>query len=140
VRDRDATRPAAILVVDGDDALAYLLQRYAAEAGVSFSRIGDDWPAPPAPRNRRAVVWFPSIERLDLSRPRERGISDDLPVIVCAFPGSETRARELGADFCALEPLSYGDFLQALQAVGIAAGEGTVGTAGEVTAGEGTAP
>jgi hypothetical protein len=53
--------------------------------------------------------------------PRQSGIGDELPVIVCSFNGDEARARELGADYCAFHPVRYRDFLAALKAVGIAA-------------------
>jgi hypothetical protein len=52
-------------------------------------------------------------------KPRESGIGEELPVIVCSFVGDEDRAQQLGADYCAYHPLRYRDFLTALRAVGI---------------------
>jgi hypothetical protein len=108
-----------IYVVDGDEGLSYLLQRYSVQAGMRFCEVGGTWHIPPGPHRGRAAIWFSSLERLDLVRPREKGVGEDMPVIVCAFAGDEARARELGADFCAFDPLSYSDFLAALRAVGL---------------------
>ncbi len=114
-----ATSPPTILVVDGDNALSYLLERYADRAGFRFCEVHVPWQAQSYPSDGLATVWVPSIERLEAVKPREMGISDDLAVIVCSFAGDEARAHELGADFCAFHPLKYEDFLAALRAVGI---------------------
>ncbi len=110
---------AAVYVVDGDRSITYLLRRYSREAGIDFCPVNDQWPSSAGARQRRVAIWFPSIESLELARPRERGTSDDIPVIVFAYPGGESRARELGADYCAAEPLTFSDFLEALRAVGL---------------------
>jgi hypothetical protein len=125
-----ATQPATIYVVDGDDALSYLLERYADQAGFRFCEVHIPWQAPPSPPPGRAALWLPSIERLEAVRPREMGIGDDSPVIVCSFAGDEARAEELGADFCAFHPLQYEDFLAALRAVGITDRGGTAAERG----------
>jgi hypothetical protein len=114
-----ATSPPTILVVDGDSALSYLLERYADRGGFCFREIHVPWQVPPVPPAGPAALWLPSIERLEAVNPRESGIADDLPVIVCSFIGDEPRAHELGANFCASHPLRYRDFLAALRAVGI---------------------
>lgn len=114
-----ATTPTTILVVDGDSALSYLLERYADRAKLRFCEVHVPWQTPPSPPVGAAALWLPSIERLEAVKPRERGVGDDMPVIVCSFVGDEVRAQELGADFCAFHPLRYRDFLAALRAVGI---------------------
>jgi hypothetical protein len=137
-RERDATsarfgargdpgRPASattILVVDGDDALTYLLERYAQRGGFLFCRVHFPWQSPPERPGGFSTLWLPSVERLEAVRPRETGVvGDDSPVIVCSSVGDEDRAQELGADFCATHPLKYPDFLAALSAVGVSTGE-----------------
>ena len=109
-----------ILLVGADEALIYLMDRYAQRSGFRVHVAS----APPSGEQLRtlrpAVVWFPSLESLDAVRPREgRLLSDDAPVVVCSSVADEARARRLGADYCALHPLTYPDFLAALSAVGI---------------------
>ena len=113
-----AKAPTTIFVMDGDRALSYLLERYSGQAGLCFGEVHGPWTSP-TPSVGSAVLWLPSIERLAAETPRERGVGDDMPVIVCSFVGDEARARELGADFCAYHPLRYRDFLAALHAVGV---------------------
>ena len=98
----------------------YLLERYARRGGYRL-HVHRSEPTVEAVRSARpAVVWFPSLQSLEELRPRERGlVSEDAPLIVCASKGDELRARELGADRCALHPLTYPEFLSALTAVGL---------------------
>lgn len=114
-----------ILLVGDDEALTYLIERYGERSGfrVQVERIpptdtDPSWPEP-------AVVWLSSIDVLATFRPREAGlISDDAPVVVCSSVADDRRARELGADFAVLHPLTYPDFLAALSAVGVHVGDG----------------
>jgi DNA-binding response OmpR family regulator len=122
--------PATILVVDGDDALSYLLERYSSRGGFRFCEVHVPWQAPQYPPAGPAVLWLPSIDRLEALRPREMGVGDDVPVIVCSFVGDEARAHDLGADFCAFHPLQYRDFLAALRAVGITDQSGAIAERG----------
>lgn len=113
--------PPVILLVGADEALIYLMNRYAQRSGYRV-HVAD---APPTGAQlqelKPAVVWFSSLESLDAVRPRERGLlSDDAPLVVCSSVADEARARELGADYCALHPLTFPDFLAALTAVGVA--------------------
>ncbi|MET0773001.1 MAG: hypothetical protein ABWZ82_07945 [Candidatus Limnocylindrales bacterium] len=103
----------AILLVAPDDALRYLMERYARRGGYALRGTTDGGRAP-------AVVWVSSLEALEAIRPRERGVvGDDVPLIVIASEGEEPRARELGADHRVTQPFTYRDFLAALSAVGV---------------------
>jgi hypothetical protein len=113
-----------ILFLGGDAALVYLIERYARRSGcrVRVERT------PPASSDisalQPAVVWFSSLESLAAFQPRETGlVGDDIPLVVCSSTADEARARELGADYCAVHPLTYPDFLTALSAVGVATTE-----------------
>jgi hypothetical protein len=118
--DRSGAHAVTILVVGGDNALSYLLRRYAERGGFRFCEVHPPWQAPLCSSAGPAALWLPSIERLEAVKPREAGlVGDDSPVIVCSYIGDEARAHELGADFCAFHPLRYRDFLAALRAVGI---------------------
>jgi CheY-like chemotaxis protein len=113
-----------ILLIGADEALIYLMDRYAQRSGYRV-HVADAPPAGALLRELKpAAVWFPSLESLEAMHPREGGLlSDDAPVIVCSSVADDTRARELGADYCALHPLTFPDFLAALSAVG--AGDAT---------------
>jgi CheY-like chemotaxis protein len=108
------TEAPAILLVAPDDALRYLMERYARRGGYTLRAMTDDGRSP-------SVVWVSSLEALETVRPRERGIvGDEVPVIVIASEGEDSRARELGADHRVTQPITYRDFLAALSAVGLA--------------------
>ena len=112
-----------IMLVGSDDELAYLIERYAERGGIDV-RVTRALTADQVSEIKPSVVWFTSLETLEAARPRERGVvGPDAPLLVCSSSGDEQRARELGADYCALHPLTYPDFLAALAAVGV--GEGT---------------
>jgi hypothetical protein len=115
--DGHASAAPTILVVDGDDGLSYLLERYAQRGGFGFRRVRASSPA--AAGDGPLSLWLPSVERLEAVSPRETGlVGDDTPVIVCSSPEEESRAHGLGADYCVMHPLRYPDFLGALRAVG----------------------
>jgi DNA-binding response OmpR family regulator len=119
----ETSRPTILLVGD-DEALSYLIERYGEQSGfrVRVERT------PPKASDRAwrepAVVWLSSIDVLAAARPRETGlISDDAPLVVCSSVADDRRARELGADYSVLHPLTYPDFLAALSAVGLRSGD-----------------
>lgn len=113
--------PAAplILLVGEDDALIYLIERYTERGGFRLHVIA----APTAEVISElgpAAVWFSSLESLEGLRPRETGLVDhDAPLVVCTSTADERRARELGADYCVLHPLTYSDFMAAMAALGM---------------------
>jgi DNA-binding response OmpR family regulator len=116
---KDLAVLATILVVDGDVALTYLLERYAQRGGFRFCQVRFPWQSLPERPAGLSILWLPSMEMLEAVRPRETGlVGDGSPVIVCSSAGEEGRAQDLGADLCATHPLTYPDFLEALRAVG----------------------
>jgi hypothetical protein len=132
----DGARASIVLV--GNDGLAYLIARYAERSGVAVHPapvgIGPDEIAALRPR----AVWVASLESLERFRPRETGLLDeDCPVIVSSSESDDRRARELGADYCAMQPLTYADFLLALDAVGVAVPMDAEGALDHATVGGG---
>jgi CheY-like chemotaxis protein len=116
----------AILLVAPDDALRYLMERYAHRGGFVLrapheGAAGADAKAvAPASVRAPAVVWVSSIQALESSQCYERAlVGGDTPVIVIASDGDAARARELGADHWVAQPFTYDDFLMALAAVGV---------------------
>jgi CheY-like chemotaxis protein len=125
-------RPAegpAILLVAPDDALRYLMERYASRGGFLLRALADGTSAESdygqagsagADGRSPAVVWVSSIQALESLRLGEHGqVSADTPLIVLASDGEATRAHELGADHRVAQPFTYDDFLAALTAVGV---------------------
>jgi hypothetical protein len=115
-----APRPA-LLLVGGDDDLAYLLERYARRRGlelvVADQPTGIDGRGEPG-RVRPAVIWFASVNALAGVTPIDGG-DRGAPLIVSAGAGEEEAAIHLGADYCAFHPLTYRDFVDALVSVGV---------------------
>jgi len=110
-----------ILLIGSDAALSYLIQRYARRGGFRVHVERTPTMSPETSTLRPTVVWFLSVESLAALRPRETGlVSDDTPLVVCSSAIDEARARDHGADYCAVHPLTYADFLTALTAVGVA--------------------
>ena len=108
--------PRRIVVIAGDDGIDYLIARYANRAGIDVRVAATLTPellaAPPV------AVWYSSMEALEHGRPRESGVvGDDAAVVVCSSVSDERRARELGADYCTVHPLTYPDFVAAMTAV-----------------------
>jgi CheY-like chemotaxis protein len=114
-----------ILLVGDDDALAYLIERYGEQSGFSVQIARTPPDAHDAPTPEPTVLWLSSLDVLAASRPRETGlIGDDAPVVVSSSVADDRRARELGADYAVLHPLTYPDFLAALAAVGVPVANG----------------
>ncbi len=111
-----STQPI-ILMIGGDGMLGYLIGRYAETSGYRLRAV----PAAPAAVEVRALqpaaVLFPSVENLEASRGLVAELVNlDIPLLVCTPVAGEARARELGADYCLLHPLTYEQFLTALDA------------------------
>jgi DNA-binding response OmpR family regulator len=118
-----------IALVAGDPSLVYLVERYTEWSGLSIDVLTDPPPAK-ALSARPALVWFPSFESLARWRSDTRPApGSDPAIVVSTTVPDEGRARELGADYCVLLPLTYDDFRAAVTAVGlpIRTAEPTVG-------------
>jgi len=115
------TERTTILFVGDDPPLAYLIERYAQRSGHRL-HLAKTLPAPgEVAALAAAVVWFSSLASLEAAQPRPaEAVSNDVPLVVWATVTDTARAYELGADYCALHPFTYQDFLTALAAVGAA--------------------
>lgn len=132
-------RPSILLV--GNDGLAYLIERYADRSGMAIHAATVNVRPGEIAGLRPSVVWVASLGSLERLRPREtRLIHDDCPIVVSISEADDGSARDLGADYCALQPLTYSDFLTALAAVGVATPAGSRHAAGSVALGAGANP
>ena len=118
------TTQKTILLIGPDDDLSYLMERYARHGGFRLLLEPLTDTEERAPEAAPDVVWFASLGTFE-ARGRvddERG-TDGAPVIVSVSRTDEVRARELGADGCAVHPLTYPAFVAALDAVGLRSNE-----------------
>ena len=106
-----------ILMIGNDTALTYLVGRYAERSGYAIATL-ETVPSVEEVCNQQPVaLLFPSIERLDAVQSLIAELSQcDIPILVCSSIADEVRARELGADYCLLHPLTYDGFIAALAA------------------------
>jgi CheY-like chemotaxis protein len=109
--------PSKILMIGNDTALTYLVGRYAERGGYTMDTLSTVPTAEEICQQQPLALLFPSIERLDAAQSLIAQLSQcDIPILVCSSTADEARARELGADYCLLHPLTYDGFLAALAA------------------------
>jgi DNA-binding response OmpR family regulator len=110
----------AILLIGNDTTLNYLLGRFAERCGYQLTAHLENSSVEEITVINPAVIVFPSIEILETFQALVVELTSlDFPIIVCSSVADEVRARELGADYCLLHPLTYDDFQTALTAAGV---------------------
>src|SRR5512145_1307326 len=112
-----ATPPQSTILVVGNDAmLSYLLRRYTEQSGQAIT-FYEKLPSLDAfDRQQPAAIIFLSIEQLrEAQGLMEAPAWHEIPILVCAAVAEEAQTRELGADACLLHPLTYENFLAAIE-------------------------
>jgi DNA-binding response OmpR family regulator len=111
---------STILLVGDDPSLNYLLGRFAERSGYQLTHGLEGLSIAEISAVDPAVIIFLSAELLGKT-PSLFGelASLDAPIIVCSSVAEESRAREWGADYCLLHPLTYDEFRIALKQLGI---------------------
>jgi DNA-binding response OmpR family regulator len=105
-----------IMFIGNDKTLTYLIGRYAEQSGYELILLSAAPSAEEACELRPAAILFASIERLEAAQSLIEDLANcEIPVLVCSSVADETRAREMGADHCLTQPLTYEGFLAALQ-------------------------
>jgi DNA-binding response OmpR family regulator len=106
---------STILLIGSDTMLGYLLKRYAERSGYQLATNQKILPAEEVKAINPAVIIFLSIELLESAQPLVEELANlDTPILVCSSIAEEARARELGADFCLMHPLTYDSFYTSL--------------------------
>lgn len=104
-------------MIGTDTALAYLLGRYAEQSGCGIATMRTIPSVAEVCSLQPAALLFLSFENLGAAQLLITDLGNyDIPVLVCSSIADEARARELGADYCLLHPLTYDSFLAALVA------------------------
>ena len=107
-----------ILLIGKDATLGYLLARFAEHSGYQCKVGADNISSREVTALNPAVIIFLTTELLARGQTFVAELANlDAPILVCTSPVEEARARELGADYCLLHPLTYNDFQTALATV-----------------------
>lgn len=107
-----------ILLIGKDATLGYLLARFAEHSGYQCQVSADDLSSGELVTLKPAVIIFLSTDLLASGQNFVTELTNlDAPILVCTSAVEEARARELGADYCLLHPLTYNDFQIALATV-----------------------
>ena len=115
--DMKPTSQLGILVIGADMALAYLIGRYAEQGGYGFTTRQTIPSIVDVCSLQPIALFFLSFESLGAAQLLIADLGNcDIPVLVCSSVDDKARARELGADYCLVHPLTYDNFLAALAA------------------------
>jgi CheY-like chemotaxis protein len=113
--DMSLQTSSTILLIGKDTTLQYLLARFAEHSGYQWKVSADILSGSEIASIHPAVIIFLSTELLAREPTFLTELADlDAPILVCSSAVEEARAKELGADYCLLHPLSYNDFQTAL--------------------------
>ena len=104
-----------ILLIGNDAALSYLLRRFAQRSGYQWKVYKEKAASREIADLHPIAVIFQSMELLARNQAFVAELANlDVPILVCSSVLEEARARELGADYCLLHPLTYDNFQTAL--------------------------
>jgi CheY-like chemotaxis protein len=112
--------PPKILIIGNDSPLTYLIRRYAEQSGCRIEALTAIPSAHEVSNSKASILLFQSIEALETAQKTIAALPKfeyDGLVMVCSSVADEARARELGADFCLLHPMTLEGFTAALSAV-----------------------
>lgn len=104
-----------ILLMGTDSNLGYLLGRFAEQSEYQLTVASENISIQDVTVASPVAIIFSSMGFL--SRAEDFVVelaSLDVPIIVCSSVTDEARARELGADYCLLHPITYEGFQGAL--------------------------
>lgn len=98
-------------MIGADTALAYLIGRYAEQSGCGIAMMQTVPSVAEVCSLQPSALLFLSFENLGAAQLLLADLGNcDIPVLVCSSVADEARARELGADYCLLHPLTYDSF------------------------------
>ena len=100
-----------VLLIGRDATLSYLLARFAEHSGYQSKMSMGNVSSREIEAINPAVIIFLSTEMLAGGQTLVAELANlDAPIVVCSSTIEEARARELGADYCLLHPLTYSSF------------------------------
>ena len=107
-----------VLLIGKDTALNYLFNRFAEQSGYQLTTNHENVSVEEIETVKPAAILFLSTDLLSKEQALITELaSRELPILVCSSVAEEARARELGADYCLLHPLTYHDFQKTLDTI-----------------------
>ena len=104
-----------ILLMGNDANLGYLLGRFAEQSEYRLTVSSEKISIQDVKVANPAAIIFSSTDFMDRAQALVTGLTNiEVPIIVCSSVMDEARARELGADYCLLHPITYEGFQGAL--------------------------
>lgn len=104
-----------VLVIGNDNAMTYLLNRYADQSGLLMSYASTMSALAEVQNGNPTFIIFSSLDALRESERWLGELSDkEMQILVCSGVGDEAAAREMGADNCLFHPVTYQSFCNAL--------------------------
>ena len=111
----DPKTQRTILLMGSDANLGYLLGRLAEQNEYQLTTAPEQVTVQDFVVANPVAVIVSSTELLDKKQMLIGEMSSlEIPIIVCSSVNDQARARELGADYCLLHPITYDDFRSAL--------------------------
>ena len=114
--------PPKILIIGNDSPLTYLIKRFAEQSSCQIEALDAIPSAREVSESKTSILLLPSIENLEAAQNTIAALPKyeyDGLVMVCSSVADEARAREMGADYCLVHPLTYEGFTVALSAIRI---------------------
>ena len=100
-----------ILLIGNDTALSYLLGRFAERSGYQLIVNSENSSIREITDANPAVIIFLSTELLEKTQALVVELASlEMPIVVCSSVADEAKARELGADYCLLHPITFDGF------------------------------
>lgn len=111
----DPNTKQTILLMGNDANLGYLLGRFAEQSEYQLTVTPEKISIQDIKVANPAAIIFSSTDFMDRAQALVTELTSiEVPIIVCSSVTDETRARELGADYCLLHPITYEGFQDAL--------------------------
>ena len=107
-----------LMLMGNDTELSYLLGRFAEQSKYELTIAPEKVSVQDVTIANPAAIIFSSVNRLDMAQALLAELTHlEVPIIVCSSVTDQVKARELGADFCLLHPITYDGFQSALTVV-----------------------
>ena len=104
-----------LMLMGNDTELSYLLGRFAEQSRYELTIAPEKVSVQDVTVANPVAIIFSSMERLDKAQTLITELAHiEVPIIVCSSVSDQVRARELGADFCLLHPITLDGFQSAL--------------------------
>ncbi len=110
-----------VLLFVNDESLSYLFSRFTERSAYQMIMARGETTLKDIKTLAPTLLLFSSTTLLEKVLTRIGELTSlETPIVVCTSSTEEARARDLGADYCLLHPLTYDDFQNMLARVSMA--------------------